>query len=533
MVKRNKKIIIIDDNLLSVEGICHGIDWASIPAIVCATFYDAKSAMEYIDQNSVDIVITDVRMPGMTGLEMAHHILQKKTFLKIIFISAYDDFHYVQEALRVGAFDYIEKPISYNLLLKILKKASDVIEQEQMIIEELTRNRPALIQNFFSDLIHSTPEDAAYLLAQNLTYLDLNLDYECYVCTITRIENATEIKHRLSIEQYYLMERKLRERISKANDWLFPVYFFLEHDNLITIWGFCLPPQKDVFVYLHQMFSSIVSEMYDYPLRFSVGIGKTVPTLWQVSASYKNASQLLEFRFFFSHKHVFLPTDQLQQNPYLLFDQVFEDQLLAAISQKKLSEIQRLIHQFSEQITNGNVDKSTVFVYVYSVIGKLLNFFGSVGAECTELKNMLLSASEAMEVFPSSEALFQWLFEFCSVACNCLERSVESYHLQLCNDVKRYIQENYCDPNLSLNTIAVFVNISGSYLSSLFKKNTGKNITDQITETRIRIAQELLQNTILSIKEISERVGYSNQYYFSASFKKITGLSPSAFRADT
>ena len=115
-------------------------------------------------------------MPGMTGLEMAHHILQKKTFLKIIFISAYDDFHYVQEALRVGAFDYIEKPISYNLLLKILKKASDVIEQEQMIIEELTRNRPALIQNFFSDLIHSTPEDAAYLLAQNLTYLDLNLD---------------------------------------------------------------------------------------------------------------------------------------------------------------------------------------------------------------------------------------------------------------------------------------------------------------------------------------------------------------------
>lgn len=146
---------------------------------------------------------------------------------------------------------------------------------------------------------------------------------------------------------------------------------------------------------------------------------------------------------------------------------------------------------------------------------------------------MLLSASEAMEVFPSSEALFQWLFEFCSVACNCLERSVESYHLQLCNDVKRYIQENYCDPNLSLNTIAVFVNISGSYLSSLFKKNTGKNITDQITETRIRIAQGLLQNTILSIKEISERVGYSNQYYFSASFKKITGLSPSAFRADT
>ena len=149
MVKRNKKIIIIDDNLLSVEGICHGIDWESIPAIVCATFYDAKSAMEYIDQNSVDIVITDVRMPGMTGLEMAHYILQKKTFLKIIFISAYDDFHYVQEALRVGAFDYIEKPISYNLLLKILKKASDVIEQEQMIIEELTRNRPALIQNFF------------------------------------------------------------------------------------------------------------------------------------------------------------------------------------------------------------------------------------------------------------------------------------------------------------------------------------------------------------------------------------------------
>ena len=118
--------------MLSVEGICHGIDWTSIPAIVCATFYDAKSAIEYIDQNSVDIVITDIRMPGMTGLDLMSPHLTRKNFLKIIFISAYDDFYYVQ-ALRIGAFDLYRKTHFVELLFRNFKERRPikVIEQDK------------------------------------------------------------------------------------------------------------------------------------------------------------------------------------------------------------------------------------------------------------------------------------------------------------------------------------------------------------------------------------------------------------------
>ena len=120
--------------------------------------------------------------------------------------------------------------------------------------------------------------------------------------------------------------------------------------------------------------------------------------------------------------------------------------------------------------------------------------------------------------------------EICNLVCDKLSLSLKSYHDQTYELVDNYIKNNYEDNSLSLNDIARYANMSPSYLSALYKKNNNKSISDTITSYRIEAAKEYLVTSTLSLKEISLKCGYANQYYFSTSFKKQLGISPSSYR---
>jgi len=123
--------------------------------------------------------------------------------------------------------------------------------------------------------------------------------------------------------------------------------------------------------------------------------------------------------------------------------------------------------------------------------------------------------------------IFEWLYQLCVMICGELESSLKGYHAQLCDEVVTYIGAHYGNPDLSLADIAGHVKLSSTHLCSVFKRITGKNISDCITAVRMERAKALLLSTNLPLKDISETVGYSNQYYLSARFKKHTGHTPS------
>ena len=171
-----------------------------------------------------------------------------------------------------------------------------------------------------------------------------------------------------------------------------------------------------------------------------------------------------------------------------------------------------------------------VFIRIYSLLGRILKFLYEMNLETADLEKEILEVYKHFDSFRTYEQFVVWIKKLCVMAYRKLDSSMENYHNQVYNVAIGYIKENFEHSSLCLNDIAQHANISPAYLSTLFKKVSGQSISDTIAALRIESACRYLSSTSLSLKEISSKCGYANQYYFSNSFKKKLGVSPSVYR---
>ena len=167
--------MLVDDNALSVEGINKNIDWVSLDAQVTHIKYNGLSALKALQEDSVDIIISDIEMPDLDGISMSKLAISRNPFVKILLISAYDKFEYAKNAIRIGVYDYIEKPIDYSYLTEKIKGACELIDREQKNMKLLELSRPAMIEKFFLDLLNYSGKEAAYHLTSHMQYMNLDL----------------------------------------------------------------------------------------------------------------------------------------------------------------------------------------------------------------------------------------------------------------------------------------------------------------------------------------------------------------------
>lgn len=208
-----KKIMLVDDNALSVEGINKNIDWASLGAQVVHIRYSGLSALEALKEDAADIIISDIEMPDLDGIAMSRQAIAQNPFVKIILISAYDKFEYAKNAIRIGVYDYIEKPIDYAYLAGKVKGACALIDQERKNMKLLELSRPAMVEKFFLDLLNYAGREAAYHLTSHMEYLNLELRYRFYNVTVFNVENASELKKELGVAQYEMLLYQVHDTI--------------------------------------------------------------------------------------------------------------------------------------------------------------------------------------------------------------------------------------------------------------------------------------------------------------------------------
>lgn len=525
-------VMIIDDNHLSVEGIYHNIDWKSMDASVTQKVYDGKTAVEILEQEPIDLIISDIEMSQLNGLEMAEKALRINANIKIILISAFDKFEYAKQAIRLGAFDYVEKPLDYRYLSSIICKALDALRQERRNLAILNRSKPAMIENFFSELIHSSSDEARYSLNNYPDYLNLKLDYRYFQAAVIRIENADEVKSKFGIEEYHLRLMGLTDQIKEHFMPSFSLVYVLTNFNkLIVILGHDHSNGKYFQSSSADLFSRLSESLRGRLFEISIGIGTVIKYLWNMPLSYKNASKALEYSFFFPQKNIFDIRDTMRKEvPSELFTNRHEEQLIQLICKKQPSAIHDWIQELSAELLEHYGSKQLIFIQIYSLLGRLLKFMYEMDIDVKETEHDIIDVYHKMEHAASSAEIFLWLEQICCNICTKLEASVHDHHAHICGATIDYINAHYHDASLCLKDIADHVNVSPAHLSALFKKSQKQNISDLITNVRIEAACQLLGNSNVSLKEISARVGYTNQYYFSSCFKKKMGMTPSVYR---
>ena len=261
------------------------------------------------------------------------------------------------------------------------------------------------------------------------------------------------------------------------------------------------------------------------------GFGTIVQDFWNLNHSYKSAVHALEYRFFFPHQNIFDGREALGSDLSVAdFSDTKEDELIRLLCKKDTAAIDLWFQNFSDWLTQKFRTKNFAFIQIYSLLGRILKFFYELNLDTHDLEAKILYVYNHINEFHNTEELCQWLKDLCHLLCRKLDSSMNDYHQKLCELVISYINEHYTDNTLCLNDIAASANVSPAYLSALFKKNQGISLSDFITSQRISAAARYLTTTTMSLKEISLKCGYANQYYFSTSFKKKMGITPSAYR---
>lgn len=485
-----KNVMIVDDNCLTAEGIEKNIDWSALDATVIAVEYNSLSALDILKDTHVDLIISDIEMPDLDGISMSQKALEIQPFIKVILVSAYDKFEYAKRAIRLCVYDYIEKPLDYHYLTEKIKNAFTDIDRTQKNTELVKASRPVMTEKFFHDLLHYPGVDPATHLSQYLKYLDLRSDYDFFDVLILETE-PDPAKSELDFTQYQIQLLNILNLVKEEME-IFDNVFYLKE--------------------------------------FS-GIGSLADSIWKLPVSFASASHSLKYLFFFPHKNIFDAREALGKELNLLsFSENTDEELIRLICSKDMTAIEEWITCYFQNLLGQVQDKNLVFIRIYSLLGRILKFLYEMNLDTGDLEREIIQVYTRFDSFRTYEQFVKWLTQLCASVCEKMDSSLQNYHNQIYTMALGYIRENFETNTLCLNDIARHANISPAYLSSLFKKVSGQSISDTITALRIESACHYLESTSLSLKEISTKCGYTNQYYFSNSFKKKLGMSPSAYR---
>ena len=232
-----KKVMIVDDNALAAEGIEKNIRWDELDAQVSIIQYNSRSALEAMKEIPVDLIISDIEMPDLDGISMSKLALSINPQVKIILVSAYDKFEYAKRAIRLGVFDYIEKPLDYGYLTEKIKNAFIQLDKTRKNMELIQASRPLMTEKFFSDILHYPGEDASSHLGRFLEYLDLDFQYDYYTVLILEPEYTGEEKEKPDFAQFQLELLNILDLMKEHFQTFSNVYYLKEFESIIAIIG--------------------------------------------------------------------------------------------------------------------------------------------------------------------------------------------------------------------------------------------------------------------------------------------------------
>jgi two-component system response regulator YesN len=248
--------------------------------------------------------------------------------------------------------------------------------------------------------------------------------------------------------------------------------------------------------------------------------------------SRESADKALENRFFLPQQRIFDARDfETGRNDPGVFSDEQGDRIMELLYRRDMDGISAYIKTLSKELLQKGLTKNILILKVCLIAGRIPGLLYKLNAAPQDIEAEVAKLYSQPALFGSSDEIFAWLEALCRTSCGKLEETERTYYGLICDCALHYILKNFENSDLGLNDIADAVNLSPAYLSALYKKHTGQNITESVSNVRLETACYMLCHSSLSIKEIGDKTGYSNQYYFSSCFKKKMGVTPSEYRA--
>ena len=527
------KVLIVDDEFRIGQLIKKLIQWDKIGLECIDTVDNGELAFKIIKEQKPDIVITDIRMPQISGLDLIKMTKEIDNHVKFVVISGYKEFEYAHKALKFGVNDYLLKPVKQEELNKVLQKIHDEItegyqkkEEERQFIKAVTVSEQIIKSRLLNHIIDQTdsPSLSEIKKEYNLSFnasvfrgFDIKLDYIDYV----KIDKKQD---RLTIE-------KIISIIEENIEGIVTEHLICEKDNLNIF--FLINYDSSNAKEMINRINNILIEIQEYLIGFdqyeaTIGIGSEETEFGNIRFSINSAYRAVGNRIKIgTGRLIYAESIQLENridaNKYI---EMHKSSLLAGLeAYSKEAFTQGINYIFSELQFKENID----FSCYYDIAQELITlFFDNISVKNNDdlLKQYLLQAYQHCNTTHKLKELIK------SCLCYYLEeclKQIETESTKPIRQAKLYIDEHY-NEKIVLEDIASSIHLNPVYFSVLFKKETGVNFSTYLINTRMEAAKKMLRNSNETIASISDAVGYKDVRHFSQIFSKTVGIKPALYR---
>lgn len=526
------RLLIADDEEDTRLGIRSLVPWEANGISICAEARNGKEALERIEQTNPDIILVDIRMPLVDGLSVIETLYSRGSSVKSIILSGYDDFAYAQKALKFGASDYLLKPCTPQKILETVLNIKAQIDDErekaaraERLMQQYRDSLPLLKERYLIQHIENPDLDKSNI-QQNFTNYQIALSSNDISVAVIRVDNIAELRRVKTSTEIELLLLAIIELFSASIDPMLHHEFIRFSGDLVLILNTATEAQKSSFYKALTLTKNMVADRLDHTL--SIGVSGFGHNASDLHAAYAHALDALEFQYF-SGSNAIVSYDEIRAYAInktfypLDMERTLLNRIVSGQDEGVADQLDDFMNALKQNNASSDQYKKASLALMFSVYHACIEN----NIDTDQIFGSDLSALDDIAAIDKISSLRTQLLGLLESSAQrfARTRNVNSY-MEM---ILRFIDEKYAD-EISLESIASEVFITPGYVSILFKQVLGINFVDYLQKVRSKKACELLADVRLKIYDISCKVGYKDEKYFSQVFRKNIGMTPTEYR---
>ena len=531
------KVFLVEDEIVIREGIKNIIHWEEEGFKIVGDESDGELAYPMIIREQPDILITDIKMPFMDGLELSKLLKKDMPKLKIIIISGYSDFGYAQQAIDIGVNEYLLKPVTSIKLVAAVKNAAAAIDKERKekgILEQyqllVYQKQGEKRKDFFNALVSGGMSLSQIIEQEEELGINMMASVFCVLLFQFKVQDDMYEYSNEIVECEAEMTQALKS---------FPDIKVFERG--MDGWAFILLGENEAQINdLTQVLCNILIGICEGKAHYFGGIGRSVQRVRDIQQSYLDANSAFSLRYFQS-KDQFLSYNDVRNIKAQMGNGINVSELNLEKHDRNLLEdfLKRgTIHDVDEFVDSyfdgfgTNAMSSALFRHYIILDGcsVIMKFIKAFKYPKEKIENTLKSMNSVTDQLSSLENCSAFYKSILKEAIDLRNQNSQKRYAGLIEQAKEYMHLKFALSDLTLDKVASTVNVSPNYFSSLFNQETGMTFIEYLTDIRMEKAKDYLRCSGRKITEIGILVGYQDSHYFSYIFRKTQNCTPSEYR---
>ncbi|MCL6601600.1 MAG: response regulator [Paenibacillus sp.] len=523
-----QKVMIVDDEVIFRDYLRGALDWETLGFELVIEAKNGIEALKLCMEQPVDIALIDITMPFMDGLELTEKLKDQYPEMNVVLITGHNEFDYARRALKLGVEDYILKPFSKDELMLTLLKLQSAYRKVQVENLTLKENNRMMKESFLNQLISNEYNLTDADVYKRLSQYEIHIHNPCFIVACIEIDHIDRKWEKVS--ERLLMKYAVTNILNEALDesWNHDIFngpegrivCLVEHTNSLTD----VTPSLEGYKKL----GSLIKKHLNFTI--TIGVGRSKEGFKGISSSYNEALEALQNKFVLGHDRVIAYSATLTETGKQAFYPIeVNEELLIGLRMRNAERVQQILDGVFESTRERRLSIDYVYVICMGLIAVNLSYITEAGHPIEDCFGENFFPYSEIRKFESAEMTFEWIKQLFHRSIQYTGQYKNTRASKIAQSAKTYIEQSYANSDLQLEHVAQHVFINASYLRALYKKEFGMTVSDYVTQYRMMKAKELLGRGGIRLSDIAEMVGYSDASYFSKSFKKFYGYSPSEY----